>query len=651
MTEIYVNDRILEIDKPNTIGLTFQAYSFFSSGASGFLTNSFKVPKTKENNITLNNLTNLNSDSNAPYEINTAKIVQNGIEIVTDGFAIITNTDDNYNIAIYSGNVSFFDLIKGKNVSELDWTAYDHAYNITNILASYSNTIGYIYPIIDFGKGVELLDNSTLQNADAFLPTIFGSTLLEKIITTAGFSLTGTFKNSAYYDNLISTPTKWGFTKEEMDLINGEAGGATVPLTNVVIESLVTDPSTFETIEVLMDHTYFTNAQFSSGGSPPIPSFTPSEMIYGKLTFWLKIHLEHDSTMECYVKTIIYEDGVAIKSSIFHTFGPYSVNWNYSITTDKMILKPTSVYTCRLYFEIYRHATIDASLDYQLHASSFSLLMFEDFPYGKTLSFNKLFNITQDKIISDILKIFNLVSQTNNTTKEISFNFFDDLIENKKVAKDWSSKIDTTKKISVKYKSDTFGQTNNYTYAVDELVDYTEANGVINISDVNLPAVKDIVTLNAAAVLKSKRVGDKDTPLIPFQESIGDAFNAVKQRFLLLDKQSFDWALQTTVNSDTGTATTNIPLCYFKKDGKTDNLDFPTLITNHYVATTSMVNQFKHISIFFKLNELDVVNFDFTIPIYLDYSDGQVVINGFFYANKISNFKADAPTQVELIRL
>lgn len=664
MTEIYINDRKLEIDNPKTIGLTFQASGFLNSGASGFLTNSFKVPKTKENNITLNNITNLNSDSNAPYERNTAKIIQYGIEIVTDGFAIITNTDDNYNVAIYSGNVSFFELIKNKNVNELNWTAYDHVYNITNILASYSNTTGLMYPIIDFGNGVQLLNNSTLQNADAFLPTIFGSTLLELIITTAGLSLIGTFKDSDYYDKLIVTPNRFGWTEGYGIAVDGNASDVTpIAFHQDTIESSLTASGATEIVEVILDYNTFTNPSFAGVGSPPLPTYTNANVIYGTLVFFFKSWWAGVRATGCswVLNAVIYEDGVAMNtSSPYHASGSYSTSpsaTNFAqnrivpITTGIVALKAASVYTVRLWMEVERHATIDQTLGSVLYSSSFSVAMSSHIPYGATLNFKDLWDIEQDKIISDILKMFNLVSQTNNTTKEISFNFLDDLIENKKVAKDWSSKVDWSKKISVKYKADGFGQTNNYKYAEDELVFNDSANGTITVADNNLELVKDIVTLNATSSIKVTRVSDNDTPSIPFMNAVGQIFEKQKSRYLLLDKKTLDLDLQNTVNADTGSATTNIPFVYFKKDGKTDNLDFPTLITNHYVATMAMLNQFKYVSAYFKLNELDVVDFDFTIPVYLDISDGKITINGFFYVNKISNFKQDASTNCELIRL
>ena len=88
-----------------------------------------------------------------------------------------------------------------------------------------------------------------------------------------------------------------------------------------------------------------------------------------------------------------------------------------------------------------------------------------------------------------------------------------------------------------------------------------------------------------------------------------------------------------------------------QKDGKTDSLDFPSLINENYNVLMGIMEQVKFISAAFKLNEVDIANLDFTIPIYLDVHYSEININGYFYINKISNFKKNSDTKVDLIRL
>jgi hypothetical protein len=64
-----------------------------------------------------------------------------------------------------------------------------------------------------------------------------------------------------------------------------------------------------------------------------------------------------------------------------------------------------------------------------------------------------------------------------------------------------------------------------------------------------------------------------------------------------------------------------------------------------------MTDKIKFISANFILREVDVQNIDFTIPIFLDVHTPGFQANGYFYINKISNFKENAPTKVDLIRL
>ena len=238
--DIYINEQLLELNSNKGIGLTFQIGSILNPGnRSGNLSNKFNVPKTRRNTEILDNLSNINSTTNIPYKRNTGKIVQDGIEIFPDGFAIIDSTGNDYNITIYSGNISFFDLIKGANINELDLMDLCHDWTVSNVLASFTNTEGYIYPIIDWGDGVQLLDNTTLQNSNALIPVLFMKEVLTRIASSVGYEIKGTFPDFDQWNRLLLTPNQFGYLEAETKRNTGVAKDViTFPLTDINVQSI-----------------------------------------------------------------------------------------------------------------------------------------------------------------------------------------------------------------------------------------------------------------------------------------------------------------------------------------------------------------------------------------------------------------------------
>jgi hypothetical protein len=100
------------------------------------------------------------------------------------------------------GNLSdLFQEMGNLRLRDLDLSAYNHTYNKTNVVASWSPTlgVGYVYPMINYGE------NSDLNNweVEEFRAAVFAKTILDKIISTAGYSYTSTFLTSDLFKRLI----------------------------------------------------------------------------------------------------------------------------------------------------------------------------------------------------------------------------------------------------------------------------------------------------------------------------------------------------------------------------------------------------------------------------------------------------------------
>lgn len=631
--EIYINDELIEISNPKVIGLTFQVGSIFNiETRSGHLTNKFKVPFTVTNNRILGNLRNINSENNLPYQRNRAKIVQNGIEIIPNGYAIIDSSNSGYDITIYSNNASFFNLIKDNNIKDLDLSDCSHNFDVTDITGSFANTDKFIYPVVDWGKGEDFLFDGATQEATAFMPCLFVKDLMERSASEVGYSITGDFADSVDFESILITPNSWGLTSQQVAALSGQAKTPTqTPIvTNIAggvgfVDTVI--PVTFNSVDnvLIVGQT-----------------FTPTEEFHGRLNCNLLLHATVPATAQQFLKTVLKKDGVAIAGDTFYAMVDNSLTYRlyWGIGVD-VLFEVGAVYTCE--YVLRSTQTVGAyNVSYFPTLGEFNIYAYKYIPYGFPVDVSTLYDKKISDLWRDIITMCCLIIQVNDNTKQVELNYLDSIITNKNVAKDWSNKVDTSKIPNVNYIIDGYAQRNLLTCSADEDVNELNIGAYINVNNENLELEKTIVTTTNAYVQEGLRNGGKITPLVPIKEGLLNSFSKKKNRYLYLNKETDYLAIQNVTTSEFEVITDNIPYCSFI--GK---LDWQTLVNDNYDAITAMVDSSKVVSLFFRLTEVDVVDFDFSIPIYLDIPN----INGFFYVNKISNFKVGESTQVDLIRL
>ena len=148
---LYINDTLVDL-LPNTlIALTFQAADIGDLRTRATDSSAkINLPKTSTNKQTLENIELINSLSSVPYRKASIKYFEDGLNIITNGVGIITESGDNYKLNIYGSILDFFSLIDGKNVDDMDFEIYetiDDAY-IDSIRLS---TGTFSAPVIDFG--------------------------------------------------------------------------------------------------------------------------------------------------------------------------------------------------------------------------------------------------------------------------------------------------------------------------------------------------------------------------------------------------------------------------------------------------------------------------------------------------------------------
>lgn len=170
---------------------------------NGSYSKTITLAGTKNNNKILGGLFDVNADFTFfnPNIKTDAKIIIDS-STVLEGFmqlrsikkvsnSYIDGNNIQYEVVIFSAATDFFSDIKGKNLSELDFSRFNHTYSKANIEASWTNTPAdvYTYPL--------LYKNSNAYITKDFKPAIYHKAYLKRIAQEAGYTLGGTLMDTS----------------------------------------------------------------------------------------------------------------------------------------------------------------------------------------------------------------------------------------------------------------------------------------------------------------------------------------------------------------------------------------------------------------------------------------------------------------------
>jgi len=195
----------------------------------------FNLPATKRNNQIFDNIfevtrtdTGLNFN---PYKKTKAILKQDGF-LLFEGYLRMIDISDkegeiSYNVNLYSEVIAFADVLGERTFSDLDFTELTHAYNLTNIQATWgvtgvtyinSNTSGFRtaasvkYPFVDWSHQftVGVSGNPVLPNLEsAFRPFINIKYLIDRIFAATDFTYESAFFDTADFGKLFMD-FNWG---------------------------------------------------------------------------------------------------------------------------------------------------------------------------------------------------------------------------------------------------------------------------------------------------------------------------------------------------------------------------------------------------------------------------------------------------------
>lgn len=477
-TEIYIENQLIDLlqDIGTNFTYTIDDVNDFGSRNTSF-SRTIAIPATSRNNKILGfafelgisfehnmELPNVNTNF-TPSQAAKCEVFIDKIQIfkgVIRILEIVSNKNaTEYQCAVFGELGGFITELGNKRLEDLDFSEYNHTWNVTSIKNSWDSITGsgYYYPLIDYGN---VSNNKDDFSVSAFRPALYAKEYIEKIFEDTSYSLNCDFFNTDFFKKLIIPNNSQGIqgTNDRFIL-------ATIDATKTILNS---NTPTARTINVPFDTT--TLLYFTENGSKSIFTYTDGTKTIRALASITGVY-QTDAASS--ITATLYIGGVAVQTFTQTTISannPYSFNFDFTgniLNTNQVRIEISVPVTANTYIVTISNANFNFS---QLAAQLATVA------YNGTVSINNNLpkGIFQKDFFLSIVKMFNMyVYQDNINDKQINISpyidFYSDAVTN---SLDWSQKIDTGSTISIKPMSQLNARYYAYKYSDDS--DYFNEN-------------------------------------------------------------------------------------------------------------------------------------------------------------------------------
>ena len=652
---IKIGDEPLDLSSGETIALTRQAAKvgdFVAVMADG--TNEVAVPLTANNRAVLDNAHLIPTESILPYRRTDATMIQEGYETITNGYAIIKSSADNFSLQVVGGNGGFFDLIRNLNLRELSLSEYDHFWTNLHAFDNRNNTDGHIYAVFEQSDGVGVDSTVRTYGTNLYavqtarlLPCFYAKTLIGKIFNEQGYTFVTDLLADDIYDKLAvfnGQPNRGENMSHHLCTVTRNS--ATFLATDYLFGDVaVTDGSTYTASSDFL--TWLQTPSFKFKMTDPCTITVEFEIIL----FWTGT-TAYSTTMRIDVERTT-SSGVTVVSSNTETVNVGVIDdpdgvYNYTMTFDvgdfdgDIHFRPYNVVGFAVGYIMNTGTSVRVTSATMLGNTGITT----DFPFNFINGLVPVPDIKQADFLKDMSRVFQWIYDVNELTKVVTARRFDAVVENVPTAIDLSDRIDTRKQ-KITYGIDGFAQTNSLAYKPDDITGY-DAIGYIDVDDQTLKAESKYVEVSQfAATSTRKRFDTVDAPYVPIFDDEALPTNGVAHRLLLLERVTFPHNVNFNRAGDTPAdyPTDDLTFAYFAKAGNPTSLDFPNLITRFYQTIMAMSLRGKTLECLMNLKISDVVNYNPFTPVYIQQH------GSYFYWQKVSNYVKDKLTKCTFIRL
>jgi hypothetical protein len=245
-------------------------------------------------------------------------------------------------------------------------------------------------------------------------------------------------------------------------------------------------------------------------------------------------------------------------------------------------------------------------------------------------------NINQGEVFKEFAKKTGCLFLIDDVTKVVTIKPLNDIMDSFVNAYDWQSKINVNFTPIKKFTIAGFAQVNQFLWSQPSNYDYK-----LTIENTQLPDTTDFIKSGFQVGTLSKIIGNQIIcGLIPIWDADLQRLKLDnKNRVLLVTQVIQSLNFTDTIEGDDTTTRYNVATY--------DGLQWQQLYERYYERLFErLIELMAQYEMEFMLDEFDVIDFDFSRPVYLDNP------NGFFFVRQIKEFTGrELPTRVILFRL
>lgn len=628
--QIYINDQLIDLRPGTVIAKTIQAFDLFAFGtARANYTNQITAPKTSNNRKVLQFVDNIKSASTYAYQLLPVRIIQNGIELIGNGFAQIVSTDTSYNITFFDGNYGFFTQIANKKLWDIDLSALNQAWTSTDKDAARANATGLVSAVINFGKLVASGVNIDATDLKALLPSLYYSSLIDKLFKTFGFSYSGNVFTDAKFLKMVMPLT----SAYSPPFAAAKEFNASAPGTQVMANPVAATKVTFNNVALSGKDNFY------NGVDTWTVAFAASAVQYFFANFSTVINI----TVATGTVDIVLHTALITVSLIGVGTGTYTLeNLNFGKLHGEYFANGDTAYVTIQ----TKTGTPNVTINSATFQNKVPVLATGD----SMLPFNPLWawpylivqHLLPDMLITDFMKDFATrfgllfkESKGSITTRNI-----DELINDTANAVDWTTKRDKTVQEKISYQFSNFSQVNKLKWAnqADSSNSEDFAMGSFAVPNPNLSPEQTITSPFSSSTTRST-LGLSMAQIPIFDSVAGKWIAAVGARLLFVRSP---YAGEPAVQFS-GAFRSDYQVAYFLDGKQPFQMTYSQFISDAMTQFSIRMQNAKMVLRSYNLNDADINSFD---QLKLIFDDGV-----YFIVNKIINYIPGKLTSVELFKV
>jgi hypothetical protein len=504
MTRIFIEDQELDITKDFSQQITYAVDDLTNTDSkSTSFSKTIVLPGTANNNRLFGNIFEfsnsnfeLNSGQNIFYNFNASKSAKarleiNGLQVMKGVLRLLEIIRDGdyieYEVALFGELGGFFSSLGAKRIEQLDFSDYNHTYDVSAITSSWDNANdgeGYYYPLIDYGNVSPLNDAQFAKKSfywTAFRPALFVREYISKIIETAGYTFSSTFMNTDFFKRLIIPNNQQRLSTLQSRIFSGSPRfGPKMTQVNVAYDiQLYNTINGLFTTSNFITFTYNSGTNFSGTINMNLAGLiqntvfidTPSGPVEYVSTVFAEFALLKNGS------TYIYANQVGSQRPTIIGFqNAMEANFNVSATFGSAAnpVTFTNGDTFKLVIVMFRYELFESEPAVNIQSGTLSIEgspLYTPATYGQTLAITDTIpkGILQKDFFSSILKMFNLmVTEDKDIEKHLIIEPYIDFYNTDRTTYlDWSDKVDRSKPIKIKPMSEVNARFYQFKYKQD----------------------------------------------------------------------------------------------------------------------------------------------------------------------------------------